>query len=727
MKVLFAESHNLDRPDPLGSHHYIRQFQKSGHECFWLGPAVSPLHVFKADRLNRHRFRVWKEGVRDVQGIKWKVPFTLAFYYNLPLLKSLVVGRNQYRFCLPSLRKSLATEGFSPVDLLWCAGPVAYSLLDLVPHKISCYRLADRIDQFSRVPSSALALQKELIRRVDFVLATSQSLYEWAAAVRSHDLYYLPNGVSELFFQSNLSRPRDFPDTTLPVAIYLGTLDSRFDIETVEDAVLRQRDLYFLLIGPLTDQRLKPFIERLQAEPNFSWLGPKKQEEAPAYLQQSSIGLIPFYLNELTEAVNPIKYYEYLASGLPVVAPILRELSMINGPVCTYDHDVTFICALKQALKEREAGPESLQSFAAGQTWLERFKKVSTIVDQCQQQVKLAATITPGLWLSIVVIGRNEAENLPALFVSLPQGEDIEWLYIDSGSDDNSAAIAADAGAKVFVLEEDSVYGPGTGRYVGTKKAGGRWVLYLDGDMRLRAEFKNFLLRLKDEEKLVPAGVAGFVGRTINCYTDADGKVGKKRDYIVLPKSEMGDPENWGKPATYHGGAVLYLKKAVLEAGNWNPALYQLEELDLVSRVIDNGHRMQAIDLPLADHLTESLSLKERLLLNFLPSWQGKKLFGAGQLVAARLREGGLLPLVRCYPYPFLVLGGLILAPFLYLVWPPLPLVVNLAIAFWIGCKKRWYFYLVYLGNLFQMIWGIRRYHPFKPGFNQYPDGSHTV
>jgi len=47
-------------------------------------------------------------------------------------------------------------------------------------------------------------------------------------------------------------------------------------------------------------------------------------------------------------------------------------------------------------------------------------------------------------------------------------------------------------------------------------------------------------------------------------------------------------------------------------------------------------------------------------------------------------------------------------------------LAVNLAIAFWIGWQKKWYFYLVYLGNLLQIIWGICHYQPFKPGFSHY-------
>ena len=720
MKVLFAESHNLDRPDPLGSHHYIRQFQQAGHECFWLGPAISPLHIFKADQLNRHRFRVWQEGGRDVQGVRWQVPLTMAFYYNLPLLKAITVGRNQYRFCLPPLGKTLIRNGFSPVDLLWCAGPVAYSLLDLVPHKISCYRIADRLDQFRRIPPSTAALQLELIRRVDFVLATSKALFEWAAAVRTHDLYYLPNGVSELFFQTNLSRPQDFPATSLPVAIYLGTLDTRFDIETVSDAVLRERNIFFLLIGPLTDPRLQPLIANLKVEPNFTWLGPKQQKEAPAYLQHSKIGLIPFYLNELTEAVNPIKYYEYLASGLPVVAPRLRELGLINGPVCYYRDRASFASALRRALEERNAGTEPLKHFAADLTWLERFKQVRAILDQHLQHCLPTAETTTAPWLSIVIIGRNEAENLPDLFASLPAGTDLEWIYIDSGSTDYSAARAAAAGARVYVLNDDSIYGPGTGRYVGTKLATGRWVLYLDGDMRLRDDFKAFLLRVKAEEDQIPSRIAGFVGRTINCYRDAEGRILEKRDYVVLPKNEMGLPQEWGKPAKYHGGAVLYRKKVVIDAGNWNPALYQLEELDLLSRVIARGYRVQAVDLPLADHLTERLSPQERLLVNFLPAWKGKKFYGAGQLVAARLREGGLLTLIRIYPYPLVILGGLLATPLLYLIWPLLPLAVNLAIASWIGWQKKWYFYLVYLGNLLQIIWGIGHYQPFKPGFSHY-------
>jgi glycosyltransferase involved in cell wall biosynthesis len=720
MKVLFAESHNLDRPDPLGSHHYIRLFQQDGHDCCWLGPAVSPLHIFKPDQLNRHRFKVWREGVREVKGIKWLVPFTLAFYYNLPLLKWLFVGRNQYRFCLPSLPKSLFKKGLSPVDLLWCAGPVAYSLLDLIPHRISCYRIADRLDQFSRIPPSTVELQRELIRRVDFVIATSQYLYEWALQVRRHDVYYLPNGVSDRFFQPQLPCPSDFPDSSLPVAVYLGTIDNRFDFETIENAVKNCRQFYILLIGPITETTLVPKINKLQQEQNFRWLGPKKQEEAIAYLQHSSIGIIPFYLNDLTEAVNPIKYYEYLACGLPVVAPPLRELSYMKGPLHFYSDQDSFLKALKEAENERSKKRDLYKSFAAENSWHKRFEEVTRIVEQINDTKELQEQERNRIWLSVVIIGRNEAENLPLLFDSLPAASDMEWLYIDSGSTDNSADIALHAGAKVFIIDDCSVFAPGTGRHVGTLEAEGRWILYLDGDMVLNKQFGAFIEFLKQKETEIPPSTVGFFGHTVNRFVDAEGETKGYLDHVVFAKSEAGPIESWGKEARYHGGAVLYLRAEVLRAGNWNPALNQLEEIDLLSRITSKSKVVRALDLQMVEHSTPCLGIKDRLMINFMPAWKGKKLYGAGQVVVSRIREGGLLDFFKSYPYPFIVIAGLVTIPFFYLIWRPLPIVINLIIFAWVGLKKRWYFYLVYLGNVLQIFYGFRRYYPFKPGYSKY-------
>ncbi len=326
-------------------------------------------------------------------------------------------------------------------------------------------------------------------------------------------------------------------------------------------------------------------------------------------------------------------------------------------------------------------------------------------------------------WLSIIIIGRNESANLPLLFASLPAGDGIEWIYVDSCSGDNSIELAGRAGAAVYLVEADSVYGAGTGRYIGTQEAQGRWLLYLDGDMVLKKEFVDFMKRLKPDvegnEPILPPGTAAFCGRTLNRYFDNNGRMVAGRDYAVLVKKEMGDPQLWGKEARYHGGAVLYRREAVLKAGNWNPAVYQLEEIDLFSRIRAGGGLLRAVDLPMVEHNTPFLSLAERLRLNFMAQFRGKKLYGLGQVITARAKEGGLVAFICTYPQPFIVLGGLLASIPLLFFCPAAALALNLALALWFGITKKWYYYLVYLGNLLQMLRGLGRYRRFEPRYRK--------
>ena len=373
------EAHDLDYADPLGSHQYIRRFQEAGASCFWLGPAVSPLHIFKADAANRRRFRYCSEGVREYEGIAWLVPLTLMPYYRLPLFGTFFAGRNHFRFCLPPLRRQLRGAGFGEVELLWCANPAALGLLDLLPHRRSCFRLADRLDQFSRMPRSVLRLQEELIRRVDAVLATSRELYDYALQIKGEGVHYLPNGVSEHFFGPAGPRPDDFPPAGR-VAVFVGTLDAWFDCDLIEYALDRMPDCHFLIIGAVKDDGVRERLARWEHCHNFTYLGGRPHGEVPLYLRHCAAGLIPFKLTPLTHAINPIKYYEYLASGLPVVASPMRELSALQGPLYTYEDGAGFCRALEEALEGKAGQAAGLIAYARDHTWGNRFRAVRDIL-----------------------------------------------------------------------------------------------------------------------------------------------------------------------------------------------------------------------------------------------------------------------------------------------------------------------------------------------------------
>ena len=320
-------------------------------------------------------------------------------------------------------------------------------------------------------------------------------------------------------------------------------------------------------------------------------------------------------------------------------------------------------------------------------------------------------------WLTVVVIGRNEAERLPALFPSLPPRAGVEWIYVDSRSGDRSVEIALKHGARVYLMEPHPSLCAASGRYAGTLEARGRWILYLDGDMVLQGEFVHFLDRLREGEAELPPGAVGFVGKTRSLFLDGEGALLSSSDNVCLPAGRRSLRGRWGRPADYHGGAVLYLREAVLQAGNWDPAVSQLEEIDLYSRIRSLGFHIRALDLPMADHFTPKHSLRNRLGAILWPWRERGAYLGANQLISSRLRQKNLAGLIRFYPGPFLLLGGLFLSLPAYFIWRPLPLLLQGLLALYFAAVKKWHYYLVHLGTVIQFFsrWGA--YRPFTPAY----------
>ena len=73
-----------------------------------------------------------------------------------------------------------------------------------------------------------------------------------------------------------------------------------------------------------------PTSPRSRREPNVHLLGPRAHAELPAVLRGADVGLIPYAVSELTASIFPMKVYEYLAAGLPVVATRLPALEGVD-------------------------------------------------------------------------------------------------------------------------------------------------------------------------------------------------------------------------------------------------------------------------------------------------------------------------------------------------------------------------------------------------------------
>lgn len=297
-------------------------------------------------------------------------------------------------------------------------------------------------------------------------------------------------------------------------------------------------------------------------------------------------------------------------------------------------------------------------------------------------------------------MGRNSAATLGATARSLlalrTVGVDPEIVYVDSASEDGSVPLAKEFADHVLVIGDSPNLSASAGRYLGTLKCSRDWVLYLDSDMLLREEFREVIR----DVCLTDVRHSGFVGLYRYVYDD-----GTARD------DALGASKH-GEDALTFGGAVLLRRRDVLAAGNWNPRLFANEEVELYTRLRACGYSIKSVRVPMIDHYTQRVSRWRVLLGNFFPSgWLGKKFYGAGQVMAARLDERSVGSLIRYFPYPFVLWGAILLGVLAMSVgWYTVgAMAVALGVAY-VAHRKGVKFVVLYVAFLWQVLLGFARY-----------------
>ena len=200
----------------------------------------------------------------------------------------------------------------------------------------------------------------ELLRRATLVLATAEALHEQVLAERP-DALLCPNGVDyDHFAPASATRSGAVPDDLVPllddgvpIIGYYGALARWFDYGLLRSVAAARQDLKFVLIGPDFDGSLKR--SGLRHLLNVHWLGAKSYGELPSYLRHFDVGIIPFKLNQITHATSPLKLFEYMAGGKPVLVTPMRESMRYRGVIAAEGQE-GFSDGIDRAL---EAGRDS--------------------------------------------------------------------------------------------------------------------------------------------------------------------------------------------------------------------------------------------------------------------------------------------------------------------------------------------------------------------------------
>ena len=156
---------------------------------------------------------------------------------------------------------------------------------------------------------------------------------------------------------------------------------SKVDFDLLERLSAELPDATVLLVGP-ADGAERERLLRLDARPNVRWVGHRPYGELPRYVAAFDVALIPYVENDYTRSCFPLKLFEYLAAGKPVVAAGLPELRGMEPDVVVAGEPQEFFAAVRAALELRgETDVARRAALASENTWETRTDRLLGLVE----------------------------------------------------------------------------------------------------------------------------------------------------------------------------------------------------------------------------------------------------------------------------------------------------------------------------------------------------------
>ncbi|MBV6750885.1 glycosyltransferase [Pseudomonas chlororaphis] len=437
------------------------------------------------------------EGVSGLFQIRLNVSGAPAIYHAPPTGAA-----------IKQLRQSLAElMQWANTTMVHCIVQHAYwfPLARCIPNSTLIYDCMDHHEGFGDVAQELLDLEKALMRRADLLVATSTWI-EQHGKRENQNVTVIRNAAEYgAFCQAPQHIYRD-PQNRKIIGYY-GAIAEWFDLQLVMQLAHAFPQHLVLLIGSDTVNAKKYFKNC----PNLVMHGEVPYAALPYYLHAMDVCLLPFKVIPLTLATNPVKVYEYLSAGKPVVSVKLPELGQFGNLVNTAENPTEFIAAVRDILEqlpETDSARQARQQFAQTQTWKHRAVALLEAIDSFSMPR-----------VSVVVLTYNNLELTKACLDSLVNQSsytNLEIIVVDNNSSDDTPAFLTDwasAGPdRTIILNQDNK-GFAAGNNQGLAAANGDYLVILNNDTIVTAGWVKGLMRhLLDNDDI---GIIGPVTNNI--------------------------------------------------------------------------------------------------------------------------------------------------------------------------------------------------------------------
>lgn len=345
------------------------------------------------------------------------------------------------------------------------------------PNHRLVYDCMDHHAGFENTGEGVIEAERRLIESANLVLASSQWLLE-ELAPSSRNIRLIRNASDHSFFSRRPERVFLDPHGRRVIGYY-GAIAEWFDLDLVRKLARAFPNDLVLLVG----NDSVGAMHALRDLDNVRFTGEVPYPDLSYWLYGFDVCLLPFKVVPLTRATNPVKVYEYLSAGKPVVAVDLPEMQQFEGLVRMAVAAEAFVAAVAEALREPgdAVRVSTRKAFAAGQTWEHRAAELDQALD---------SIVEPKV--SVIVLTYNNLAFTEACLFSVEHYSDysnLEVIVVDNASSDGSreflqgwATEKSPAGHRRALILNDENRGFAAGNNIGLAAAEGEYLVLLNND-----------------------------------------------------------------------------------------------------------------------------------------------------------------------------------------------------------------------------------------------------
>ncbi|WP_321919228.1 glycosyltransferase [Paraburkholderia tropica] len=379
--ILFSTA-DWDEPYWTNKQHTAVELAKRGWRVLYVesvgirAPRVASRRDWK--RLWR---RLWR-GARSLvlgaparaQNIWVMSPLMFPARHHWPLVRSL--NRTLLRYAVNHSANAIGLK--KPV--VWTYHPYLLDAIATLDRGALVYHCVDDLREIPGVDVPAFnAAEERLLGEAGAVFTTAESLRERCARLNANT-HYFPNVVDARHFGQAMEpgeMPPELAGIPEPRIIYHGVLsDFKVDLALLIEVARMRPDWQLVLIGQEREGQQSSLVAELATLPNVHLLGYRTYENLPAYLRGMQVGMLPTLLNDYTRSMFPMKFYEYLAAGLPVVSTPLAFTSSVNDGLEIGADAPAFVAAIERQLARGRLNAEEARRYVGDNTWDARTAKM---------------------------------------------------------------------------------------------------------------------------------------------------------------------------------------------------------------------------------------------------------------------------------------------------------------------------------------------------------------